>query len=227
MKQGTLPPRADLPPSRKAWNVRSIRVVSGIVALVLFAAWYWRYGGPWKLDVESAHKQSPVASQNTFDQQIVIPKISGGSSSMNPLPNTMGGYAVTDQASLPSGWTPLMNGNDPGQLLVDVTAIRLFREVERYALFQYIPKPHTMDENRNKPISYELIFDAFKCSEGMAQKIKLTAYYEDGTQQLYYPWGYAAPWKLVSPDTALSREMNFVCAVRLTSESPTRAKSDR
>ena len=161
MKQGPLPRRADLLPSRNTWNAKSIKVVSGTVVLMLFAAWYWRYGGPWKLDVQSAHKRPPVASQNTFDQQIVIPKVSGGAGSMNPLPNTIGGYAVSDQASLPSGWTPLMNGSDPGQLLVDVTAIRLFRKVERYALFQYIPKPHTMDENRNKPISRELIFDAF------------------------------------------------------------------
>jgi hypothetical protein len=155
------------------------------------------------------------------DQQISIPKVAGGSSSMNPLPNTLGGYAVSDKARELARWTPVKNGNDPGQLLVDVTTVRLWRKVERYASFQYIPKPHTMDENRDKTILYELILDAFKCSEGVAQKIKLTVYYEDGTQQLYYPWGYEAPWELVSPDTALSREMKFVCALPLGSESPT------
>jgi hypothetical protein len=39
-------------------------------------------------------------------------------------------------------------------------------KVERSGWFQYIPKPHTMDENRNKPILYELISDSIKCAEG-------------------------------------------------------------
>jgi hypothetical protein len=95
----------------------------------------------------------------------------------------------------------------------------VFATLATVAFLKYIPKPHMIDENRNKPILDELILDAFKCSEGTAQKIRLTVYYEDGTQQLYYPWGYAAPWKRVSPDTALGREMKFVCALQLTSES--------
>lgn len=160
------------------------------------------------------------------DQQISIPKVAGGPSSMNPLPNTLGGYAVSDRARELTRWTPVENGNDPGQLLVDVTTVRLWRKVERYASFQYIPKPHTMDQNRDKTILYELVLDAFKCSERVAQKIKLTVYYEDGTQQLYYPWGYAAPWELVSPESALSREMKFVCALQLSSESPASGKLD-
>jgi hypothetical protein len=154
-----------------------------------------------------------------YDEQISIPKAAGGPGSLNPVPNTLGGYAVSNQARLRSGWTPLENGDDPGQLLVDVASVRLWRKVERYASFQYVPKPGTIDENSNKPILNEEILDAFKCSEGTAQKIRLTVYYEDSTHQLYYPWGYASPWRRVSPDTALGREMKFVCALQLTSES--------
>jgi hypothetical protein len=170
MKQGSLPPRADLPRPRKAWNVKRIKVICGVVATVLFAAWYWRYGGPWSLEVQSAPKPLPVTSQNAFDQQITIPKIPGGASSMRPeaqdAATADGTGNVGDQLGLASRWTAIDNGDDPGQLLVDVSSILFFRKVERSAWFQYIPKPHTMDENRKKPILYELISDSFKCAEG-------------------------------------------------------------
>jgi hypothetical protein len=87
--------------------------------------------------------------------------------------------------------------------------------------------PGTTDENSNKPILNEEILDAFKCAEGTAQKIRLTVYYEDSTHQVYYPWGYASPWRGVSPDTALGREMKLVCAVHLTAESPASANFDQ
>src|SRR6267378_2419171 len=233
MKQGSLPPRADLPRPRKAWNVRRIQVICGVVAIVLFAAWYWRYGGPWKLEAQSAPKPLPVTSQNAFDQQIAIPKIPGGASSMRPLAEDAaiadGTGNTGDQVGVASRWTAIKNSDDPGQLLVDVPSIHLWRKVERSAWFQYIPKPHTMDENRNKPILYELISDSFKCAEGTAVKLRLNAYYEDGTMQPYFPWGNAGLsgiWIPVRPDTALSREMKFVCAVQLTSDSTTSAKLD-
>jgi hypothetical protein len=84
-----------------------------------------------------------------------------------------------------------------------------------------------MDDNTSKPILYELIRDAFKCSDGTAVKLSLAVYYEDGTRLGYSPWGYAGLsdiWIRVKPGTALSREMSFVCAVELTSKSPTGAK---
>jgi hypothetical protein len=176
--------------------------------------------------IRASHSPKAPTESIVYDEEISIPKVAGGPGSMSPVPNTLGGYAVSDQSWLPSGWTPLEKGNDPGQLLVDVATVRLWRNVERYASFQYIPKPHTIDENRNKLIRDELISDAFKCSEGTAQKIRLTVYYEDGTEQRYYPWRYGAPWKRVSPNTALSREMKFVCALQLTSESPKPVKLD-
>jgi hypothetical protein len=234
MKQGPLRPRADLPPPRKAWNLSKFQVICGAVAFFLVAVWYWQYvGAPLKLVVQGV-QHLPVASQNAFDQQIVIPKILGGASSMRPYaaaPKAADDTVdvASDYVGLASGWTSIGNGKDPSQLLVDVTSIRLWRKVERYGWFQFIPESHTIDQNRNKPILYELIWDAFKCSEGTAVKLNLTVYYEDGTQQRYFPWGYAGLagiWQRVTPDTALSREMNFICAVRLTSESPTSANFD-
>jgi hypothetical protein len=214
-------------------NPRKFQVICGAGAFFLFAVWYWQYGGSWKLVVQSA-QHSPVANQNAFDQQIVIPKIPGGASSMRPLVAASKAAdgtvdAASDQVGLASGWTSIGNGKDPGQLRVDVTSIRLWRKVERSGWFQFIPESHTIDENRNKPILYELISDAFKCSEGTAVKLNLTVYYEDGTEQRYFPWGYAGLadiWKRVTPDTALSREMDFICAVQLTSESPRSANFD-
>lgn len=41
-----------------------------------------------------------------------------------------------------------------------------------------------------------------------------------------HPDSHAAPWELVSPDTALSREMKFICALQLRSESPASGKLD-
>jgi hypothetical protein len=78
-----------------------------------------------------------------------------------------------------------------------------------------------MDENRNRLILYELVSDTFECAERMVEKLSLIVYYEGGAQQTYYPWRYpgANEWIPVRPDTALSREMNFVCAVELTTES--------
>jgi hypothetical protein len=196
------------------------RVALGVIVLATLAT------AAFLNPTRASYSPNAPTESIAYDEQITIPKVAGGPGSMNPVPNTLGGYAVSDQAWLPSGWTPLESGNGPGQLLVDVATVRLWRKVERYASFQYIPKSRTMDENRNKPVLDELIRDAFKCSEGTAQKISLTVYYEDGTQQLYYPWGYGAPWKRVSADTALSREMKFVCALQLTSESPKPAKLD-
>jgi hypothetical protein len=72
-----------------------------------------------------------------YDEQISIPKAAGGPGSVYPpVPNT-----AFDEARLPTGWTPLENGNDPGQLLVDLASVRLWSKVERYVSFQYIPKP--------------------------------------------------------------------------------------
>jgi hypothetical protein len=134
---------------------------------------------------------------------------------------------VGDPVRLASGWTPLKNGNDPGQLLVDVTSIRLWRKVERNGWFQLIPKPHTMDDEQHKPILYELLNDAFNCSEGTASRPQLFMFYEDGTQQQYFPWGMADPWKSVTPGTMLDREMKFVCGVQLTSDPPTATIRDK
>jgi hypothetical protein len=133
---------------------------------------------------ESDSRKAPT-KLITYDQQIVIPKIPGGASSMRPLAEEAADPG--DQLGLVSRWTPIKNGDDPGQLLVDVPSIHLWRKVERNAWFQYIPKPHTLDENRNKPILYELISDSFKCADGTAVKLRLNVYYEDGTQQDYFP----------------------------------------
>ncbi|HEY6621575.1 MAG TPA: hypothetical protein VIY68_18675 [Steroidobacteraceae bacterium] len=202
----------------RAWNVQRSRVVFTVLTLILFAVWYWRYGGPWQLEVEAPTKQPPIATANSFDQEIVIPKIPGGARAMGPLNENR----VPDQR-LTSSWTPIENGNDSWQLLGNASKVRLWRKVERTGWFQYIPPAHTMDENRNKPILYEMLSDSFKCAEGVAVKLNLTVHYEDGTEQLYFPWGYAGLsgiWVPVKPDTTLRREMDFVCAVKLTPQSP-------
>jgi hypothetical protein len=197
---------------------KRIKIVCGTLALVLFVVWYWRFGGPWQLKVEAPIKQPPVANQNAFEQQIVIPKIPGGARTMR----SMNEDRVPDQRGV-SGWTAIENGNDPGQLRGNASKVHLWRKVERTGWFQYIPPPHTMDENRNKPILYEMLSDSFKCAEGVAVKLNLTVHYEDGTEQRYFPWGYAGIsdiWIPVRPDTALSHEMHFVYAIDLASDSP-------
>lgn len=77
-----------------------------------------------------AQQPSPAAAQNRFDQQIVIPS-----------PNRMGRATHTDSdaAGVASGWTPMSNGNDPGQLRVDLTSIRLWRKVERCCSLRRLP----------------------------------------------------------------------------------------
>jgi hypothetical protein len=165
MKQGPLAP------PRKKWNSKTIRLICGVVAVLLFAGWYSRYGGPWKLEPPQEPAPDLIAAfakSIADDQEISIPKIAAGASAMRPLDASDSARWNVGTAGSALGWTPISNGNDPGQLLADVTSLRLFRKVERYATFQYIPKPHTMDDNRSKPIFYELINDAFKCSDGTA-----------------------------------------------------------
>jgi len=194
-----------------------IKVLLGVIVLAALATSVFL--NPIRV---SYYARTPTESI-AHDEQISIPKVAGGPGSLNPpVPN-----AVSDEARLPTGWTLLDNGKDPGQLLVDVASVRLWSKVERYVSFQYIPKPGTTDENSNKPILNEEIHDAFKCSEGTAKKIGLTVYYADGTDRGYYPWGYASAWQRVSPDTALGREMKFVCAVHLTAGSPASANFDQ
>lgn len=165
-----------------------------------------------------------VQAEKIYDQQISIPKIPGGEKSMRPLREEM--TDAGGQLGVVSRWTAIKNGDDPGQLLIDLTSIHLWRKIERSAWFQYIPKAHTMDENRNRLILYELVNDTFECAEGVAEKLTLVVYYDGGAQQTYYPWRYAGAneWMTVKPDTTLSREMKFVCAVQLASDSqmPTR-----
>ena len=125
---------------------------------------------------------------------------------------------------LASGWIRIENGKDSWQLLGNASSVRLWRKVERTGWFLYIPPPHTMDENRNKAILYEMLSDSFKSTEGVAVKLNLTVHYEDGTEQLYFPWGYAGIsdiWIPVKPHTTLRREMDFVCAIKsCTADEP-------
>jgi len=171
----------------------------------------------------------PQVKKTIYDQEISIPKIPGGKSSMRPLREEA--VDLNGQLGLVSRWTAIENGDNPGQLLIDLTSIHLWRKFERTGLFQYIPKAHTLDANRNRPIVYELVNDAFECAKGVAEKLSLTVYYEDGAQQTYYPWRYpgASEWIPVRPDTTLSREMKSVCAVQLASGSqmPTRLDEGR
>jgi hypothetical protein len=158
-----------------------------------------------------------------FDQRVSIPTMRRGAGSTGPQnapPNFVGNMEPYDRAGLALGWTPIGDGDD-GQLLADVSAIRLWRKVERSALFQYIPARRTVDENRNKVVLYELVNDSFKCSARTAVKVGLEVKYQDGTWQRYFPWGYAALediWVPVMPGTALDREMSFVCGVQLASD---------
>lgn len=152
-----------------------IKVLVGVIALAALTTAVFL--NPIRVSYSAKAPTKSIA----YDEQISIPKAAGGLGSLNLIPNTLGGYPVSNQARLPSGWAPVENGDDPE------------------------------------------ILDAFKCSEGTAQKIRLTVHYEDSTHQLYYPWGYASPWRRISPDTALGREMKFVCALQLTSESAKRA----
>ena len=160
-----------------------------------------------------------------YDQEISIPKVSGGAKSMGPLRENAADLG--SQLGVDSRWTAI-NVNDPGQLLIDLTGIHLWKKTERNARFQYIPKAHTMDENRHLLIRYSLANDSFDCGKGMAEKISLVVYYEGGGQQTYYPWRYpgANEWVPVKPNTMLSREMEFICAVQLTAGSPMSARID-
>jgi hypothetical protein len=133
---------------------------------------------------------------------------------------------VANPVGLASGWTPIKDGDDQGQLLVDVTNIRLWRKVELNGWFQFIPRAHTMDEKTHKRILYELHNDAFNCSERTASRPQLFMFYEDGTQRQQFPWGKANPWKAVIPGTMLDSEMKFVCATRLTSDPSPVPKRD-
>jgi hypothetical protein len=225
MKQGSLPPSRNLPRPRKAWNIKKLRVLSGISAVVILAALYWRYGGPWIIEPAVTPPKAPSdARLNALDQGITIPRIPGGVT-VRPVPEEpyVNRVRTTEEKlGLESRWTPIAIGDDPGRLLGDVSSVHLWRKVERTGGFQYIPKLHTIDENTNKPILYELIVDSFKCAEGEAVKSGLNVYYEDGTMHPYFPWGNAAIsgiWVSVRPNSALSREMKFVCSVHLTSNS--------
>jgi hypothetical protein len=107
-----------------------------------------------------------------------------------PVEPIVNGVRITEERlGIESRWTPINNGNDPGQLLVDVAGIHSARKIERYAWIQYIPPPHTMDENTNKPMLYELMSASFKCADGTAVKLRQQVYYEDGTMQPYFPGG--------------------------------------
>jgi len=199
---------------------KKIKVMWGIVAVVLFAAWYWKYGGPWRIDSSSAQKPFDPTYRINFNQQIFIPRYSASMRAQNEPPNAVDGMESLGKAGLALGWTPISSGDD-GQLLADVGDIRLWRKVERSAWFQYIPSTHTIDENRNKPILYELLNDSFKCFDKTAVKLHLDVKYEDGSWQQYFPWGYAGEleiWKPVTPGTALDREMKFICGVELASD---------
>jgi hypothetical protein len=196
-----------------------VRLGAIVFAILVFAGWYWRYGGPWKLEPK-ADWTIAFAKSIADNQDITIPKAAGviKSPRLNVRDDPIWNATYV---GLPSGWTPIANGNDSGHLLVDVTRVPLFG-ADRYGIFQYIPKPHTIDENINKPILYEIVNDAFRCADGTAAKQSLTVIYEDGTELNYSPWGAAIVWGIwipVKPGTALSREMKFICAVELTRES--------
>jgi hypothetical protein len=232
MKQGSSR-ESKLLQARKAWNVNRIQISLALIGLGMFAFLYWRYGGPWILEPAVTPPKVPsTASLNALDQGITIPKIPGGVT-MRPVPEEpyINGVRITEEKlGLESRWTPIANANDPGRLLGDVSSIHLWRKVERTAGFQYIPRPHTIDKNTNKPILYELIVDSFKCAEGEAVKSRLNVYYEDGTMQPYFPWGNATIsglWASVRPNTVLSREMKFVCSVQLTSDFAASKNEDR
>jgi hypothetical protein len=151
-----------------------------------------------------------------YDQEISIPKVPS-SKSLRPRPNAAD---LGRQSRVLSWWTAIENGSDNGLLLIDPADIHLGRKNERNALFHYIPKAHTVDENIHLPILSELVHDSFECAEGMAQKKSLVVYYEDGSHKTYYPWRYpTVEWIPVGPDTTLRREMDFVCAAELKTES--------
>ena len=199
---------------------QKIKVMWVIVAVALFAAWYWKFGGPWMIDSNSAQKHFEPTYGINFNQQIFIPRYSGSMRAQNESPNSVGGMEAFDKTGLVLGWTPIVSGDD-GELLADVGSIHLARKVERSGWFQYIPATHTIDENRNKPIVYELVNDSFNCLDKTAAKLHLDVKYEDGSWQQYFPWGYAGEleiWKPVTRGTALEREMKFICGVQLGSE---------
>ncbi len=163
---------------------------------------------------DSPKKAQPV---KVYDQDISIPSIPV-TKSMRPRKDAADRGA---QLGVLSRWTEINNGDDPGHLRIDLTSIHLWRKIERAAWFQYIPKEHTMDENRNRLILYELVNDTFECAQGMAEKLTLIVYYEDGTEQTYDPWRSpgAQDWMPVRPGTTLSREMHAACSVELATES--------
>src|SRR5271165_6175493 len=57
MKQGSLPPRVDLPAPRKAWNAKRFKLICGIIVVSLFVARYM-HEGPWRIGaLESANAE--------------------------------------------------------------------------------------------------------------------------------------------------------------------------
>jgi hypothetical protein len=129
-----------------------------------------------------------------------------------------------------ASWTPLENGNDSSQLLINVRSVPNWQltnnaKSDRYAMeVLLIPKPHTLDPENKKPIRFDLMEDRFNCREGLASKVKLGRVYEDGTSENRYPWGLATPWRSVTSGTALSSEMKFVCGLQLAAQSPAAVK---
>jgi hypothetical protein len=98
---------------------------------------------------------------------------------------------------------------------VDVSSIRGVGAIRR-AWFKAVYVPHTSREtgrpNPNKCWSESVHRRAFNCGEETTRSEGLTVYYEDGTNGSDPAANYPTRWEPVPPDTALSTELQFLCA---------------
>jgi hypothetical protein len=98
---------------------------------------------------------------------------------------------------------------------IDISSVRVTDNIRR-ACFKAVHAPHSAKEkggpDANKWWSESVSRRAFDCSAETFSDEALTVYYEDGTNGSESPSAYPSPWEPVPPDTALSGEMQFICA---------------
>jgi hypothetical protein len=114
-----------------------------------------------------------------------------------------------------SEWVSLgQSDNGETQYLVDASSIRAAGTTRR-AVFRIAFAPHTMRNTVGPGVSRwwreSLERWAFDCGRKTARLEAQTVYYIDGTKGAA-PERFPKPWEPVPPDTAISGEMQYVCA---------------
>jgi hypothetical protein len=116
-------------------------------------------------------------------------------------------------AAQASDWVSLGKTDDGKQeIFVDVSSVRVEGDIRR-AWMKFVVAPHTLrgtGPNSRKWASNSVRRDAYNCRNETHKLEALTVYFEDGTNDSYYP--SAAQWEPVAPDTVSDTVMRFVCA---------------